>query len=39
MRHRLDVDVLAQALRAGVREVVQADDRTAWPRPAAASWR
>jgi pilus assembly protein CpaE len=29
LRHRLDVTALAQALRAGVREVVQADDQTA----------
>ena len=29
LRHRLDVTVLAQALRCGVREVVQADDQTA----------
>ena len=29
LRHRLDVTVLAQALRSGVREVVQADDQTA----------
>ena len=29
LRHRLDVTVLAQALRGGVREVVQADDQTA----------
>ncbi len=26
LRHRLDVNALAQALRSGVREVVQADD-------------
>jgi pilus assembly protein CpaE len=29
LRHRLDVTALAQALRSGVREVVQADDQTA----------
>ena len=29
LRHRLDVTVLAQALRSGVREVVQADDQHA----------
>lgn len=29
LRHRLDVTVLAQALRSGVREVVQADDQLA----------
>lgn len=29
LRHRLDVAVLAQALRSGVREVVQADDHNA----------
>ena len=29
MRRRLDVGVLAQALRAGVREVVSADDLSA----------
>lgn len=29
LRHRLDVAVLAQALRSGVREVVQADDQSA----------
>ncbi len=29
LRHRLDMHVLAQALRSGVREVVQADDQSA----------
>jgi pilus assembly protein CpaE len=29
LRHRLDVTALSQALRSGVREVVQADDQTA----------
>jgi pilus assembly protein CpaE len=29
LRHRLDVTVLGQALRSGVREVVQSDDQTA----------
>ncbi|MGW5240236.1 AAA family ATPase [Monashia sp. NPDC004114] len=29
LRHRLDITALAQALRSGVREVVQADDQTA----------
>jgi pilus assembly protein CpaE len=29
LRHRLDVTALAQALRSGIREVVQADDQTA----------
>lgn len=29
LRHRLDVNVMAQALRSGIREVVQVDDQTA----------
>ncbi|MFX4287859.1 AAA family ATPase [Janibacter sp. G349] len=29
LRHRLDVTVMGQALRSGIREVVQADDQTA----------